>query len=270
MHTEVEKSFIMDKMNIVMTANRPQLAKVSALDVSRKIHQLLSEKDEIRIIFAAGPSQTEFLNELSAEKAIDWTRIIAFHMDEYIGLPADAPQLFGTFLSDLLFSKVKFKQVHLLHPIQMGQDPGGECKRYEDLLKEKPIDMVCLGIGENGHIAFNDPPVADFNDPVWVKVVEMDQKCRQQQVNDGCFARIEDVPRSAISLTIPALLSARYLNVVVPGIRKAEAIKNSLLNEISTACPATILRTHPEVHLYIDYDSVSLARPQLEKYFANS
>ncbi len=266
MQNEKKITYTLDKMNIVVAENRKMLGELSARDVGNTISQLLEKKEEIRMIFAAGPSQTELLNELASDKSIEWSRIVAFHMDEYIGLPSDSNELFGKFLADLLFSKVQCKKVHLLRPIQNGQDPAAECARYEALLKEKPIDIVCLGIGENGHIAFNDPAVADFNDPVYVKVVTMDDKCKAQQVNDGCFPSVDAVPPTAISLTIPALLSAVYLNVAVPGIRKSVAVQETLFGDIATKCPASILRTHAQVHLYLDNDSVSLARPHLGKF----
>jgi len=180
-------------------------------------------------------------------------------MDEYIGLPAGALQLFSVYLDNHLFSKVRFKAVHRIDPAPLG--PAGECRRYARLLKEAPVDIVCMGIGENGHIAFNDPPVADFKDPEPVKVVRLDQKCRQQQVNDGAFPAIQFVPEKAISLTVPTLMSARYLSVVVPGPRKAEAVRSALHDEVSTRCPATILRTHRNVALFLDTESAS----QLQK-----
>ena len=134
----------------------------------------------------------------------------------------------------------------------MAADPQAECQRYAELLSEQPIDIVCMGIGENGHIAFNDPPVADFNDPQKVKVVELEEKCRQQQVNDGCFPTIDDVPKTAISLTIPSLVSANYLCVVVPGPTKTQAVHDTLYGPISTVCPASILRKHDSAVLYLD------------------
>jgi glucosamine-6-phosphate deaminase len=137
-------------------------------------------------------------------------------------------------------------------------DSAAECARYRDLLEEAPIDLVCLGIGENGHLAFNDPPVADFDDPEWVKPVELDLLCRQQQVNDGCFPALDDVPRTALTLTIPALLSARAVVGAVPGPRKAQAVRDTLKGPISTACPASILRTHPNAALYLDKESAAL------------
>jgi len=220
--------------------------------VEERINALLSERDELRMIFAAAPSQNELLAYLAQSDQIDWSKITAFHMDEYIGLPADAPQRFANFLREKLFDQVSFKAVYL---IAGDEDPKQECQRYADLLAEKPIDIVCLGIGENGHIAFNDPPVADFEDSQMVKVVELDTRCRQQQVNDGCFVALDAVPTQAITLTIPALMSGKHLYCVVPGPTKREAVDNTLNGPISTDCPASILRTHPSCQLYLDAES---------------
>jgi glucosamine-6-phosphate deaminase len=177
-------------------------------------------------------------------------------MDEYIGLYPDAPQAFGNFLNDRIFSKLLFKSINYLKG--NASDINKECDRYQNLLTQYPPDIVCLGIGENGHLAFNDPPVADFNDPKLVKQVELDLACRQQQVNDGCFRSIEYVPTHALTLTIPTLLSAPYLSVVVPGSAKAQAVYNTFNAEVNELNPATILRTHGETVLYLDKASASL------------
>jgi glucosamine-6-phosphate deaminase len=232
--------------------DRNEMGKASAHDTGDRIKFLLKEKNEIRIVFAAAPSQDEFLDELIKIQGIEWERITAFHMDEYIGLPDNAEQLFSRYLINKLFDKVKFKEVHLIKP---ADNPEREVKRYEALLKEKPVDIVCMGIGENGHVAFNDPPVADFNDPLLIKIVELDEACRNQQVNDGCFLSYNDVPQKAVTLTIPALMSGGYLSVVVPGIRKADAAYNTLYGELSTKCPASILRNHGDAVIYLDKDS---------------
>lgn len=238
--------------------NRQSLGGKAADFVEEYLIDTLKHKDELRIVFAAAPSQNEMLDALTKKTTIDWSRIVAFHMDEYIGLPADAPQLFSRYLHDHLFSKVKFKSVHIID--SQAADTEKECERYAALLKEKQIDLVCMGIGENGHIAFNDPPVADFNDPKVVKIVQLDEKCRQQQVNDKCFVAISEVPKYAVTLTIPTLFGANALSVVVPGNTKAEAIKQALVDPISIQCPASIIRTHKNARLFIDNDSYSLLR----------
>ena len=248
--------FVKDFLHIKRYASKQEMAEQAAGDVSAVIKKLLKEKQEINIIFAAAPSQNEFLIALASQPMIEWQRINAFHMDEYIGLPHDAPQGFGNFLNVGLFSKVPLKSVHYING--QANDIKTECNRYATLLKEFPTDIVCLGIGENGHIAFNDPHVALFNDPEFVKVANLDFECRMQQVNDNCFEKIEDVPLNAVTVTIPALLAAQYMFCVVPGIRKAQAVYNTINGEINEKCPASILRTKKTAILYIDGDSSSL------------
>lgn len=242
-----------DKLTVRIFPDRKLLGKSAAENISNLLMELLEIQGEARMIFAAAPSQNEFLAELIQVRGINWKKVTAFHMDEYLGLDTNSDQLFSKYLTDKIFSKVHFKTVHMINP---QNDTEKECKRYESLLKEKPIDIVCMGIGENGHIAFNDPP-ADFNDPHFVKIVELDQPCRQQQVNDGCFPSLDKVPEKAVTLTVPALMSGKHLSVVVPGKNKADAVKRSLLNEISTLCPGSIIREHNNVILYLDRDSAS-------------
>ncbi len=244
-----------ENLDIHISANRDALGALAAKNVSSLIKQRLNEQREVRVVFAAAPSQDEFLAELTSDTTIEWDRVAAYHMDEYLGLPPDSPALFSSYLNNHLFSRVRFKSVEILH--SNAKDPTEECRRYARLLGEKPIDIVCMGIGENGHIAFNDPPVADFNDPETVKVVELDLACRQQQVNDGCFPDIGAVPRYAITLTVPTLFSAANLSIAVPGIRKAPAVERALYGEVSTACPASILRKHRRAMLFLEGQSAS-------------
>ena len=199
--------------------------------------------------------RNEFLKGL-LEAPIDWARVRAFHMDEYIGLVSEAPQAFGIFLRERLFGKVGFLAVHYIDG--GATDLKKECERYAGLLLEYPPDIVCMGIGENGHIAFNDPPVADFNDPYVVKVVELDLPCRQQQVNDGCFSDLGLVPTHAITLTVPALMAGRFIYGVVPGPLKAEAVYHALKGKVEEKCPASILREHAHAELFLDADSAKL------------
>jgi glucosamine-6-phosphate deaminase len=214
------------------------------------IRAALAEKGSARVVFAAAPSQNETLETLADAPGIRWQNVAAFHMDEYIGLDAGAPQRFAKFLDARLFEKLPFGAVNRIS-CAPGEDPREVCAAYARLLDAAPVDVVCLGIGENGHLAFNDPP-ADFNDPLRVKVVTLDEACRQQQVNDGCFPNLGAVPRQAVTLTIPALLSAACLICTVPGPRKHAAVRAALLGEISGDCPASILRTHPNVTMYVD------------------
>ena len=187
------KVFQQELLTIKIYPTLQQMGNEAAKEVADRICKLLEEKAEINMIFAAAPSQNEFLNHLIHDKRIDWTRINAFHMDEYIGIHPDAPQSFGHFLRIRIFDKVPFKKVNYLNG--RAESLEEECKRYADLLTKYPVDIVCLGIGENGHIAFNDPDVADFNDPKLVKIVKLDPVCRQQQVNEKCFERLDLVPK---------------------------------------------------------------------------
>ncbi|WPP50965.1 glucosamine-6-phosphate deaminase [Catalinimonas niigatensis] len=246
------KSFTAERMQVQVFTSRKAMGDAAGKAVEAKILELLAQQAEIRIIFAAAPSQNEVLDYLRQSTRIPWNKITAFHMDEYIGLPSEAPQLFANFLKTHLFDRVNFKSVHL---IAGNKDLDAECKRYAALISEKPIDIVCLGIGENGHIAFNDPPVANFNDPEIIKVVDLDHACRQQQVNDGCFAALDEVPKKALTLTIPTLMQGNHLFCVVPGKSKREAVAKTIHQEISTLCPATILKNHSHCSLFLDIES---------------
>lgn len=237
-------------------ATRQQLGAAAAEDVSLAIRQMLEEQEELHMVFAAAPSQSEFLAALCADSRIDFTRIHAFHMDEYIGLPADAPQGFSNFLRERLFGKVSFRKVEYIDCT--AADPQAECARYSALLQQYPVDIVCLGIGENGHIAFNDPHVADFSDRQLVKQVQLDDACRSQQVHDGCFASLDEVPTHAMTLTIPALAAARRHFCMVPAAAKAQAVRAALYGPLSESCPASILRTCSDVVLYLDAESGGL------------
>ncbi len=249
-------TFKKDKLDIKIYDTREQMGIAAAEDVAAGIKACLAEKDEINMIFAAAPSQNDMLAALCARDDIEWERINAFHMDEYIGLDPNAPQCFSNFLKEHIFDLKPFKSVNLIDA--SATDPEAECARYAALLAENPVDIVCMGIGENGHIAFNDPHVADFNDPKAVKPVSLDDVCRMQQVNDGCFARLDDVPKWAITLTIPTLVSAKYNYCVVPAPTKANAVKNTVEGPVSEECPATILRNKDNAILYCDADSSAL------------
>ena len=248
--------FKKDELLVKVFETRDEMGKDAAKDVAECMRKLLSEKDEINMIFAAAPSQNDMLLHLLSEEGIDWERVNAFHMDEYIGLSKDAPQCFSNFLKRYIFDLKPFKSVNLINAA--ATDAEAECERYTALLKSHPVDIVCMGIGENGHIAFNDPHVAEFNDSKMVKVVGLDDVCRQQQVNDGCFEKIDDVPKNALTLTIPTLVSAGYNFCVVPAPTKANAVKNTVYGEISEKCPATILRNKKNAIMYCDKDSACL------------
>lgn len=244
------KKYKKDNLIIKQYETFDDFGRGAARDVEAAVKELLSKKTEINMVFAAAPSQNSMLKYLTQSKEIDFSRINTFHLDEYIGLPADAPQGFGNFLRKFLFSMVTFKNVYFING--QAHNPEQECKRYAKLLSERQIDIVCCGIGENGHLAFNDPGVADFNDPELVKIVELDEKCRQQQVNDGCFADISEVPKEAITLTIPAIMNADMHVCVVPTKNKLQAVRETISGPISEICPASILRKAKNAALYID------------------
>jgi len=246
--------FKKDKLEVKVFENKDELGKASAIEVARKLGKAIAEKGFANLILATGASQFQLLEHLQQQE-IDWKKITVFHLDEYKDLPITHPASFRKYLKERILEKVQPKQVYYLEGD--AADIDAEVARYEALLKDHPIDVACIGIGENGHIAFNDPPVADFNDPKLVKVVELDDACRRQQLGEGWFPIFDDVPKYALSQTIPAIMRCKHINCVVPDERKAEAVFNTLNAEISIACPATILRTHPDTILYLDKGSAS-------------
>lgn len=237
-----------------IAATRGEMGQQAAADIASAIRAKLATQQHLRIVFAAAPSQSEMLAALAQQPGIDWSRVTAFHMDEYIGLAPDDPARFGNWLRQAFFDRVPLAAYHLIDP---GSDPAATCRRYAELLSQGSIDFVLLGIGVNAHIAFNDPP-ADLNDPLAVKVVSLDDECRQQQVDDDCFATFADVPREAITLTIPTLLRGEQLFCCVPGSNKAAAVRDMITAPISGAVPATALRLHPRCSVYLDRDSSAL------------
>ncbi len=239
------KNFKKDKLDVRVYENRSLMGEAAASDVALCIEKLLKEKASINMVFAAAPSQNDMLSSL-LQKPIEWNRINAFHMDEYVGLKKEDKQSFAYYLNEHLFGKVNFKNVYYV------ADYGLE---YEKLLRENHIDIVCLGIGENGHIAFNDPGVADFNDPLLIKKAKLDDVCRMQQVHDGCFPSFDAVPEYAYTLTISAMVSADYMFCVVPAATKADAVYNTVNFDVSDMCPATALRRHDNAIMYCDADS---------------
>lgn len=241
-----------DEMKVKIYDSRKEMGKAAAEEIGEAIRQVLARKEECSMIFAAAPSQNEMLEALRTKDSVEWSRVRAFHMDEYCGLDPAAPQAFGNFLERGLFAHVPLKAVHYLR--EAGNTPEEICVNYGKLLEAYPADIVCLGIGENGHIAFNDPP-ADFEDKKLVKIVELDPVCRQQQVNDGCFSSLEQVPTHAVTLTVPALCRGRRMFCVVPGALKAEAVRRTCEGPVGEACPATALRRHGGAVLYLDPDS---------------
>ena len=244
-----------DKLEIRIFGSREEMGAAAAADAERYLNEVLSRKDEVNVVFAAAPSQNDVLASLS-RKDIPWERINAYHMDEYVGLGPEDPQSFAYYLNGHIFGLVPFKSVHYI--ARKGAPAEVLCEDYNRLLEGKDIDAVFMGVGENGHIAFNDPHIARFDDPAKVKIVTLDEVCRMQQVHDGCFPSLADVPTHAITLTIPTLMGAGRLFNVVPTALKAEAIRNMIDGEITEMCPASACRLHGNATLYLDADSASL------------
>ena len=243
-----------ERLSVYIFDTREEMGKVAAADAAQRINTIIAKKGEANVVFAAAPSQNDLLENLLKEN-VDWSKVRAFHQDEYVGISADEPAGFGNFLDRAIFKKVNFKQLHYL--LCSAEGAEAKCEEYAELLRQYPIDLIFLGIGENGHLAFNDPAVADFNDPKLVKIVELDDVCRQQQVNDGCFATLADVPLQAMTMTMSLIMNIPEAICVVPTIRKANAVHDALCGEVTTACPASILRNHPNAALYLDKDSAS-------------
>lgn len=250
------KEFLKDLLEVKIYPTRKEMGNSAAALAAQCLRELLEEKGEVNVIFAAAASQLEFLEALALEKGIAWDRVNAFHMDEYTRLPVNHPQRFGNFLKEKIFSKLPLKKVYYLN--ERGDDTEAESLRYAALLHKMPPDVTFMGIGENTHLAFNDPHVADFEDPVLVKIIDLDIPCKMQQVRDGCFPSIADVPSWAYTLTIPALLQSTYIFCMVPGKSKAQAVKYTLTEEISAKYPSTSLRHHTDAILFLDQDSASL------------
>jgi glucosamine-6-phosphate deaminase len=244
-----------DSLTVRQYSDRASMGAAASVLAAESIRAACDARGEARVIFACAPSQNDFLDALVKEQ-IDWARVVVFHMDEYSGLTADHPRSFRRYLREHLVERIPAPRA--VHWIQAEDDAVTECPRYAALLLEKPVDLTCMGIGENGHLAFNDPPVADFKDPHLVKKVQLDDLCKRQQVNDGCFPTVDLVPPFALTLTIPALIGARRISCVVPGMRKAAAVWDALLGPVDKSCPASILRSHPDAVLHLDSDSASL------------
>ena len=251
----MNKEIKSDSLRIKIFESSDALGKAASVAVARQLNDVIWKKGHASLILATGASQFAFLEHLQKE-TIDWKKITVFHLDEYLGIPESHPASFRKYLKERILEKVQPGQVHYLEGD--AADVDAEATRYETLLKNHPIDLACIGIGENGHIAFNDPPVADFSDPRLVKIVTLDQACRMQQLGEGWFPSLDEVPGQALSLTIPAIMSCATISCVVPDERKARAVYETVRGEISTACPASILRRHPDAVLYLDTLSAKL------------
>lgn len=238
-----------DNLIVKIFENRNDMGACAAREAATYIRRLAKDKDEINILFAAAPSQNEFLNALLNEKDVPWDKVNAMQLDDYINISNDAPQKFANFLKRSFFDHLTLKSCLL---IDSENSTSEELMRYTKILQEYPVDISFIGIGENAHIAFNDPGIADFNDPLYIKEIALDDISRNQQVNDGCFERIEDVPQKAITVTIPVIFKAKRIFCIVPGSAKAQAIYHTINSDITNMHPSTILREHKNATLYVD------------------
>jgi glucosamine-6-phosphate deaminase len=236
--------------------DRTKMGAAAAARASMILRVAIADKGSARIILASSPSQNEFLAGLTCAPEIDWSRITIFHMDEFVGMQSHHPASFRKYQIEHVLLRIRAAAFHGLRGED--QDPFAECRRYSYLLSEAPIDFACLGIGENAHITFSDSHDVNFEGPRAIRVVQLDDRSRQQQVNNGCFPDLEAVPNQALSLTYPTLMGAKAVICVVPGAHKAPAVRAALHDPVSISCPATILRSHPNAVLYLDKDSASL------------
>jgi glucosamine-6-phosphate deaminase len=250
------KTFQVDKLPVRVYAQQDDLAADAAKIVQAHLVQCIAERGAASAILATGNSQIQFLEALIKLGGVDWSKITLFHMDEYLGIDGNHKASFRRYMRERVESRVKPKAFHYLQGD--ADQPLNECSRYAELLERQEIDLCCLGIGENGHIAFNDPHVAEFDDPWTVKLVSLDLKCRQQQVNEGHFPSVEQMPQFAYTLTIPTLCAVRKMICISPEKRKAQAVHNALKEAVSTNCPASYLRTQKQAVLLIDSDSATL------------
>jgi len=240
---------MVDQLEVGIYESRLDLSKAAARDVAARMKELLLVKETIAMVFAPAASATDFLDALVAESGLEWQRVHGFHLDEYVGA---GKERIGPFAKQMLFGRVPFKSVSYLSP---GDTPLEACSRYTALLRRQPLDIACIGIGENGHIAYNDPHVADFNDPVWVKPIRMDEISRRQTITDATFATLAEVPEMALTMTLPAICSAQFVYTVVPDLRKNRAVHDTIDGPVAPSCPASILRRHPHAWLYLDQES---------------
>jgi glucosamine-6-phosphate deaminase len=251
----VTRTETVDRMPVVVHPDLAALARAAAQDASRTIRAAVTARGVAHAMFATGNSQLAFVDALVELPEVPWADVVVFHMDEYVGVGPEHPAGFRRWIRERIAERVHPRAAHYVDGLA---DPAAECDRYATLLRDHPLDLCCLGIGENGHLAFNDPPVADFNDPLDVKVVVLDAACRRQQVNEGHFPGIDDVPREALTVTVPALLRAGTVLAIVPEARKAEPVQAALRGPVSTSCPASVLRTRDNVTLHLDRQSAGL------------
>ena len=253
---ERSRTWTVDGATVAVHPDVEAMARASA-DEARDVMRIAADaRGVVHAMFATGNSQLDFVRALVEETdGVPWSDTVVFHMDEYVGVGPDHPAGFQRWIRERIVEPARPKAAYYVEGLG---DAQAECARYTDLLRGHPLDLCCLGIGENGHLAFNDPPVADFDDPLDVKVVELDAGCRRQQVNEGHFPDVDAVPTRAITVTIPALLRAGRVLAIVPEVRKAEPVRDALSGPVSTRCPASALRTITHATIHLDSGSASL------------
>lgn len=266
---EKVQHYQIEKLKIEIYPTREAAGVAAARAAADALTQIAKKQKDIAVIFATGASQLDTLQALTEIQGLPWAQVRGFHMDEYVGILPDHHASFRRYLREKLTQKVRMQEFFEIDGTT--PDPEQTCRDYAKLLRDADPQLCLLGIGENGHLAFNDPGVADFNDPVDMKVVHLDTMCRQQQAAEGWFQTFQDVPEQAMTLTIPALFRAPKLIVSVPGPRKANIIRRTLEDPITTNCPATLLRTHPDATVYLDKESAAQVqeRLQLSEVFSN-
>ena len=256
LHPVPAQTRMIDGVTVQVHPDVADMARAAADEALAVMQRAVAARGVAHVMFATGNSQLAFTQALVHEtEGVPWTDTVVFHMDEYVGVGPDHPAGFQRWIRERIVEPARPKAFNYVEGLG---DPEAECRRYADLLQQHPLDLCCLGIGENGHLAFNDPPVADFDDPLDVKVVELEAACRRQQVNEGHFPGLDDVPTHAITVTIPALLRAGRVLAIVPEARKAQPVAAALTGPISTICPASALRTISQAIVYLEPDSARL------------
>ena len=249
------RSLTSGQMKVGIYKTRDDMGFAAAADVAEKLNEFLAKKPHVNMIFPCAMSQLDFFKHLFSSSGIEWERVNAFIMDEYMGLAPDSPKALSNFANEKIFGKVSFQNNFAFNAAN--PDFENEAERFSALLQKHPLDIACLGIGENGHLAYNEPHVADFFDTKLAKIVYIDEKSKAQAVHDGVFASVDEVPKAAITVTIPPMLRAEYLSAVVPTAYKQNAVKGTVHGEITTQCPASILRVKPSF-LYVDSEAGAL------------
>lgn len=251
-----KKNFRVDSLAVQIHDSEAELALSAANIIQQDLQQILKHKQTATVLFATGNSQLKFLDALASLNNIDWSRIICFHLDEYLGISENHSSSFRYYLRERIEKPILPQKFHYIQGDTL--EPLQECERYSKLLTAQEIDLCMLGIGENGHLAFNEPAVANFQDPLQVKLVKLDSVNHQQQVNQGHFPNIESVPKYAFTLTIPMICAAKKIICLAPGQGKAKLVKQLLQGNITPQFPASILRNQPQANLLIDTESARL------------